>query len=85
MDIATVRDLIQNLAFPIALCVILLWYIYKRDKDSKEQISNIISTLTEAHKTEVVELKETSENTRKALENNTIILTKVYELLQSRG
>ena len=59
MDANVWVQLISNLGFPIAMCAALLWYINK---------------LTEQHKDEIHELKQT-------IDNNTLIVTKLYERL----
>lgn len=38
MDISAVSQLITNLGFPIAVCCILFWYVYKVEKTHKEEI-----------------------------------------------
>lgn len=41
MDISAVSQLIANLGFPIAVCCILFWYVYKVEKTHKEEIDTL--------------------------------------------
>lgn len=59
MDDKFIIDIIQSLGFPIVMCGALFWKINKQD---------------EAHKDEVMSLKE-------SFDNNTNVLTKLYEHL----
>lgn len=59
MDAKFIIDIIQSLGFPIVMCGALFWKMNKQD---------------EAHKEEVMSLKE-------SFDNNTTVLTKLYEHL----
>lgn len=61
-----VETLITTVGFPIAMCLLFAWYIYKRDeKDSAKDME---------HKQEVDKLSE-------AISNNTIVMEKLLKLL----
>lgn len=61
-----VETLITTVGFPIAMCLLFAWYIYKRDeKDSAKDIK---------HKQEVNKLSE-------AIINNTIVMEKLLKVL----
>lgn len=61
-----VETLITTVGFPIAMCLLFAWYIYKRDeKDSAKDLE---------HKEEVDKLSE-------AITNNTIVMEKILKLL----
>lgn len=61
-----VETLISTLGFPIAMCLLFAWYIYKRDeKDSAKDLE---------HKQEVDKLSE-------AITNNTVVIEKLLKLL----
>lgn len=61
-----VETLITSVGFPIAMCLLFAWYIYKRDeKDSTKDIE---------HKQEVDKLSE-------AISNNTIVMEKLLKVL----
>ena len=61
-----VETLITTVGFPIAMCLLFAWYIYKRDaKDSKKDLD---------HKEEVDKLSE-------AITNNTVIMEKLLKVL----
>ena len=61
-----VETLITTVGFPIAMCLLFAWYIYKRDeKDSAKDME---------HKQEVDKLSE-------AISNNTIVMEKLLKML----
>lgn len=61
-----IETLITTVGFPIAMCLLFAWYIYKRDeKDSAKDME---------HKQEVDKLSE-------AISNNTIVMEKLLKLL----
>ena len=61
-----VETLITTVGFPIAMCLLFAWYIYKRDEnDSAKDLE---------HKKEVDNLSE-------AITNNTIIMEKILKVL----
>lgn len=61
-----VETLITTVGFPIAMCLLFAWYIYKRDeKDSMKDTE---------HKQEVDKLSE-------AITNNTIVMEKILKVL----
>lgn len=61
-----VETLITTVGFPIAMCILFAWYIYKRDeKDSTKDLE---------HKQEVDKLSE-------AITNNTIVMEKILKVL----
>ena len=61
-----VETLITTVGFPIAMCILFAWYIYKRDeKDSAKDLE---------HKQEVDNLSE-------AITNNTIVMEKILKVL----
>lgn len=61
-----VETLITTVGFPIAMCILFAWYIYKRDEmDSAKDLD---------HKKEVDKLSE-------AITNNTIVMEKILKVL----
>lgn len=61
-----VVTLITTVGFPIAMCLLFAWYIYKRDEmDSSKDLE---------HKQEVDNLSE-------AITNNTIVMEKILKVL----
>ncbi len=61
-----VETLITTVGFPIAMCLLFAWYIYKRDeKDTTKDLE---------HKQEVDKLSE-------AITNNTIVMEKILKVL----
>lgn len=64
-----VETLITTVGFPIAMCLLFAWYIYKRDeKDSVKDLE---------HKQEVDNLSE-------AITNNTIVMEKILKVLSMK-
>lgn len=69
----TPNDVIQmvtTVGFPIAMCLILAWYVKTRDEAHTEQINRI----TEMHKEEARTMTE-------ALQNNTLTVQKLVDIL----
>lgn len=61
-----VETLITTIGFPISMCLLFAWYIYKRDeKDFSKELE---------HKQEVDKLSE-------AITNNTIVMEKLLKVL----
>lgn len=80
-----VVQLINNVGFPIACCVTLMWYLkYITDrhaserKDFNESTNAALEKLRDAHEKEV-------DNVVEAIHNNTIIMTKLYEKLDVKN
>lgn len=63
-------QIISTYGVSIAAMIALAVYIVKRDKENQA----VINEITNEHKSEVNEL-------RKTIENNTLIVTKIYERL----
>lgn len=45
MDITAVTQLISNLGFPIAVCCIMFWYVYKVQKSHSEEIITLTTAI----------------------------------------
>ena len=70
MEITTVLDAVSLVGFPVVMCIIVMFFVkYLIDKNH-EQINNLT---TQHHE----EMKEVT----KAIENNTIAITKLVEKL----
>ena len=72
-------DIISSVGFPIAMCLVLLWYINKKDEQYITQLAKIEQEVdeTRAQTTEAL----TKVNT--ALVNNTSVIESNTELLKS--
>ena len=72
-------DVISSVGFPIAMCLVLLWYINKKDEQYITQLAKIEQEVdeTRAQTTEAL----TQVNT--ALVNNTIVIERNTDLLKS--
>lgn len=70
-------QLISSLGVPVVAMLGLAWYIVKKDKESRERDSEfekMIMQIMDTHKSEIKELQD-------VINNNTLVLTKVYERL----
>ena len=74
-----VIDVISTVGFPIAMCLVLLWYINKKDEQYISQLAKIEQEVddTRAQTTEAL----TKVNT--ALINNTSVIERNTDLLKS--
>ena len=72
-------DIISSVGFPIAMCLVLLWYINKKDEQYISQLAKIEQEVddTRAQTTEAL----TKVNT--ALINNTSVIERNTDLLKS--
>ena len=61
-----IETLITTVGFPIAMCLLFAWYIYKRDERDSAKDSE--------HKEEVNKLSE-------AITNNTVVMEKILKVL----
>lgn len=74
MDVQVVIQAITTVGFPIVCCGAMAWYVkYITDKNREE-----VTKLNEQHKAEMAEVTQ-------AINNNTIALTKLCDLLNSSG
>lgn len=65
-----ITTLLGNGFFPILICGVLLWYIYKKDTQTREAMKEMNAN----HKEEIAEL-------RKSIDNNTIVVQKLVDKL----
>ncbi len=61
-------QLISNVGFPIAMCMLMSYYITQNAKSHKEEIDK----MTETHKQEINDLAQ-------AVNNNTLVLQKLLD------
>lgn len=74
MDIQAVLQAITTVGFPIVCCGAMMWYVkYSTDQNREE-----VAKLNEQHKQEMTEVTQ-------AINNNTIALTKLCDLMQAEG
>lgn len=70
MEVSAILDAIATVGFPIAMCLIMMYYVkYVTDANKTE-----IEEITNKHRSEMAEIT-------KAVENNTIALTQLSERL----
>lgn len=72
MDISSIGQIISTVGFPIAMCILMAWYV-KYTTDLHREDTNIRE---EAHKQEVNDIT-------KALNNNTLVLQKLVDILDA--
>lgn len=79
MDYQMVMQMIATVGFPCAVCLILLWYIFKSGETHKSEVKTLTRTyeenvqqLMEKHEKECRELSE-------ALNNNTVVMSQILE------
>lgn len=66
-----VVTLIGTVGFPIAMCLLMSWFIYDNQKSTREQLEKI----TESHRSEMESVKD-------ALVNNTIAVDKLSSIME---
>lgn len=70
MDMSTILQAITTVGFPVVMCGAMAYYVkYITDKNREE-----VSKLNEQHKQEILDVV-------KAIDNNTVALTKLCEKL----
>lgn len=68
MDISVILDAVSIVGFPIVMCIIFMFYVkYLTDKNAEQ-----IDKITDRHHDEMKEITQ-------AVENNTLVLTKLLE------
>lgn len=82
MELQSVGSLISNVGFPVGVCLILLWYLFKTIRDNKQDIN----TLTKEFEKRVEDLsnnhKQEMTAVTKALQNNTLVMNQILEELR---
>ena len=74
MDIGDISQLISSIGFPIAMCVLMCYYI----KYTQDNYRTDINSLNEKHKEETTNLVQ-------AINNNTLVIKELSERLNSEG
>ena len=80
-----VISLVQQLGFPVAVAVLAFWYIKYREDRNDERMEKLRNSYEEEqketrqlHRDEMAKLTE-------AINNNTLIITKLYERIGDDG
>lgn len=79
-------NLFQNIAFPIAVSVLLFWFLYQIVKKEINQNDNAIQFIVDANKKHIEDLQTQNERLTKIIADNTAVIsenTKVYKQLIS--
>lgn len=72
MDIQTIMQAVTQVGFPIVCCGAMMWYVkYSTDKNREE-----VDKLNEQHRQEMTDMTT-------AVNNNTVVLTRLCEILKS--
>ena len=74
MDINVVLQAIGTVGFPVVCCGAMMWYVKYSNDQSREEIAK----LNEQHRQEMTEVTQ-------AVNNNTIALTKLCDLMTPKG
>ena len=73
-----VIEMISTFGFPVVCCLLLGWYVkYKDDKHSKD-----IQEINANHTKEMLSYKE---DITKAINNNTLVMEKIYDTIIKKG
>ena len=74
MEVQEIVQVISTVGFPIVSCCAMAWYVkYSADRNKEE-----IQKINEQHKQEMSEVTQ-------AINNNTIALTKLCDLMKADG
>lgn len=74
MDVQSILQAVTTVGFPIVCCGAMMWYV----KYSTDQNRDEVSKLNEQHRQEMTEVTQ-------AINNNTMALQKLCDLMQSEG
>ena len=80
MSTDTIVSLIGSVGFPIVVSLILLYIIMKKDKEHKEEISELSKTMVENN----VKLTEAINANEKAIMNNTEVMKQFLDIYQRK-
>ena len=70
MDASSIVTIVSQVGFPIAMCLVMAWYV----KDTSDKHREEVRQLNEQHNTEMQQVT-------KALNNNTLALQKLCDKL----
>lgn len=73
MDSAAIMQAISTVGFPIAMCLVLAWYVNSTEKAHREQIT----AMAQMHKEEASKMTE-------ALNNNTLTIQRLVDILSGK-
>lgn len=80
-----VISLVQQLGFPIAVAVLAFWYIKYREDRNDERMENLRASY-EAEQKEARQMhRDETAKLTEAINNNTLIITKLYERIGDDG
>ena len=78
-------SLVQQLGFPVAVAILAFWYIKYREDKNDERLEKVRESYeAEQRETRQMHREETAKLTE-AINNNTLIITKLYERLGDDG
>ena len=83
MEIIT--NLISNLGFPIAMCVILFYSLNQERKDHRESENVINSSIVELKETFTQTIHGQQEKMVEAINNNTLVMQRLVDKLDKEG
>ena len=80
----TIVSIISSVGFPIAMCLVLLWYINKKDEQYVEQLTEMESELDSVKMDTtkaLVEVNTSLMNNTRVIERNTEVLDNISKKL----
>ena len=83
MEIIT--NLISNLGFPIAMCVILFYSLNQERKDHRESEDVINKSIVELKETFTQTIHGQQEKMVEAINNNTLVMQRLVDKLDKEG
>lgn len=80
-EIDVITGLISNLAFPVAMCVILFYSLNNERKDHKESEESINQSINELKTSFMESIHNQQQKMVEAINNNTIVMQRLVDKL----
>ena len=80
-----ITNLISNLGFPIAMCVILFYSLNQERKDHRESEEVINRSIVELKETFMQTIHGQQEKMVEAINNNTLVMQRLVDKLDKEG
>ena len=81
----TITNIISNLGFPIAMCIILFASLNQERKDHKDSEDKINASIVELKETFTLTIHGHQEKMVDAINNNTIVMQRLVDKLDKGG
>jgi len=76
--ISETGNLFSQIGFPAAMCIFMLWYVNKTQTNHKDELKEVET----AHREEMNTLRETIDNLKDTINNNTLVMQKFIDRLE---